>query len=158
MRVLHVPEQQLCAGINEGNAHHGTHNQRSTFNAKHSTSNGSGIERSELNVELSTFAGNCYAAVLSCFLRISGSFLPSTTARLMVTSAMSSRLGTSYMMSSMMRSSIERNARAPVPFVTACAASAPRASLVTDKRTPSIEKSIVYCFTIAFLVSVRMAT
>ena len=33
------------------------------------------------------------AAVLSCFLRIRGSFLPSTTARLIVTSAISSRLG-----------------------------------------------------------------
>src|SRR5438552_9398498 len=60
-----------------------------------------------------------YAASLSCFLRMSGSFFPSTTARLIVTSAMSSRLGTSYMMSSMILSSIDRNARAPVPFVTA---------------------------------------
>src|SRR5258705_2233252 len=95
-----------------------------------------------------------YAAVLSCFLRIRGSFLPSTTARLIVTSAISSRLGTSYMMSSIMRSSIERSARAPVPLVTACAARARNASLVTDRRTPSIEKSFVYCLSIAFFLSV----
>ena len=62
------------------------------------------------------------------------------------------------MISSMMRSSIERSARAPVPFVTAWAASALSASFVTDKRTFSIEKSLVYCFTIAFLVSVKIAT
>src|SRR5689334_20129989 len=49
------------------------------------------------------------AAVLSCFVRIGGSFLPSTTALLIVPSAISSRLGTSYMVSSMLRSSIERN-------------------------------------------------
>src|SRR5262249_26208548 len=103
------------------------------------------IQHSAFDVERSAFSSAIdQGAVLSCFLRINGSFLPSTTARLIVTSAMSSRLGTSYMMSSMIRSSIERNARAPVPFVTACAASARKASLVTDKRTPSIEKSFVY--------------
>src|SRR5947208_15889315 len=100
--------------------------------------------------------GRPHAAALSCFLRMSGRFFPSTTARLIVTSAMSSRLGTSYIMSSMMRSSMDRNARAPVPFVTAWAASAFNASLVTANRTFSIEKSLVYCFTIAFLVLVKI--
>src|SRR5437867_6571150 len=51
----------------------------------------------------------------------------------------------SYMISSMIRSSMERKARAPVPFVTAWAASAFKAPLVTFSRTFSIEKSLVYC-------------
>src|SRR5205807_5799711 len=141
VRVLNIAKQKLGAGVDEHRPHAAFDNRTSGMCFQRMNFNGSVPMPRQ-------------AAVLSCFFRISGSFLPSTTARLIVTSAISSRLGTSYMMSSMIRSSIERNARAPVPFVTACAASARKASLVTDSRTPSIEKSLVYCFTIAFFFSV----
>ena len=60
------------------------------------------------------------------------------------------------MMSSMSRSKRLRSARAPVPFFTACAASARNASRVTVRLTPSMAKSFVYCFTIAFFGSVSI--
>src|SRR5437588_12624594 len=143
MGVLHVAGKELGAGVEKN----GAHLRRELLQT---------LQRfNDVTIQRSTCR---QAASLSCFLRISGSFLPSTTARLIVTSAISSRLGTSYMMSSIMRSSMERSARAPVPFVTACAARARNASFVTVKRTPSIEKSFVYCLTIAFFVSVHIAT
>src|SRR5439155_9024637 len=152
MRVLNIAKQKLGPGVDNGCAHGRPHSRRAIPNTQHSNQQSCHVERS-----VRRFPPN-QAAVLSCFLRISGSFLPSTTARLIVTSAISSRLGTSYMMSSMIRSSIERNARAPVPLVTDCAARARKASLVTVNRTPSIQKSLVYCLIIAFFVSVRIAT
>src|SRR5712692_3890326 len=122
MTVLNVAQQELRPSVENRRAHERSTSKRPTFNppsqhygvagAQHSTSNSEVestiIERSTLKVER---LPPDYAASLSCFLRTRGSFLPSTTARLIVTSAISSRLGTSYMMSSIMRSSIERSAR-----------------------------------------------
>jgi len=72
--------------------------------------------------------------------------LPSTTARLTTTSAISSRLGTSYMTSSMIFSNIERKARAPVPLVTACCARARRASRVTTRLDPLHRQQLIVLF------------
>src|SRR5438067_304429 len=150
MGIENVAEKKLCAGIDEDGDH---------VEALKRYKSPPALTIQRFNAVTSRApARDPYAASLSCFFRISGSFFPSTTARLIVTSAMSSRLGTSYMISSMIRSSMERRARAPVPFVTACAASAFKASFVTLSRTPSIENSFVYCLIIAFFVSVRIAT
>src|SRR6266508_3844014 len=160
VRVLNIAEQKLGAGVKKGCAHDRKgvlQRYNVTMLQRKSRVPRDGAAPFKRCNSCNPFNARpqaAQAAVLSCFLRISGSFLPSTTARLIVTSAISSRLGTSYMMSSMIRSSIERSARAPVPFVTDCAARARNASFVTVRRTPSIENSLVYCFTMAFFVSV----
>src|SRR5262245_58039037 len=115
MRVLNVAEQKFGTSVDE-NCAHGYEKQ--TFNAKRRTSNTETVSSScraksthpaaKPNENATGFlhfarddnsvrrSSPNQAAVLSCFLRIKGSFLPSTTARLIVTSAISSRLGTSY--------------------------------------------------------------
>ena len=58
----------------------------------------------------------------------------------------------------MMRSIIERRARAPVPLRMASAASARRPSLVMLSVTPSMPRSFAYCLVIAFFGSVSTET
>jgi hypothetical protein len=53
-------------------------------------------------------------------------------------------------------SMIERRARAPVLSSIACCAIARTASEVNRRRTPSIAKSLEYCFTTAFFVLRRI--
>ena len=95
------------------------------------------------------------SGVLVLLLPDDGNFFPSTTARLIVTSAMSAARDMIHDVEHD-RSSMERSARAPVPFVTACARG--RAMRLCHESDSFHRKSLVYCLIIAFFVSVRIIT
>ena len=80
----------------------------------------------------------------------------STTSRVTTHLAMSPWLGMSYITESSTSSMIARRPRAPVPRLMAWSAIDSRASAVNSRSTPSSSNSRAYCFTSAFLGSVRI--
>src|SRR5262245_23924737 len=86
----------------------------------------------------------------------SGRVVPSTTSREMTTSSTPSRPGRSNMVSSRMLSRIERGPRAPVLRSIALRATTPRPSSAKVRSMFSILNNRWYCFTNAFLGSVRI--
>lgn len=91
--------------------------------------------------------------IYSCVKTYLGLPFPVTLSLVIITSKTSLRVGISNIMPTIIFSIIERRPLAPVFLSTAFSAIASIASSSKVKRTPSISKSFIYCFTREFLGS-----